>query len=57
MSILHITKKGRMLNTMKKYYIPEETHYDNQLNDRATVTPKIIFNTILRNTTPTAARQ
>jgi hypothetical protein len=57
MSILHTTKKGRMFNTIEKYYIHEETYYDNQLNDRATVTPKIIFYTILRNKTPTAARQ
>jgi hypothetical protein len=46
-----------MLNTIEKYYIHEETYYDNQLNDRATVTPNIIFNTILPNTTPTAAQQ
>jgi hypothetical protein len=56
MSILHTPKKVRMLNTIEKYYIHEETYYDNQLNDRATVTPNIIFDTILRNKTPTAAR-
>jgi hypothetical protein len=55
MSILHTTKKGRMLNTIEKYYIHEETYYDNQLNDRATVTPSIIFYMILRNMSPTAA--
>jgi ABC-type microcin C transport system permease subunit YejE len=46
-----------MLNTIEKYYIHEETYYDNQLNDRATVTPNIIFDTVLRNKTPTAAQQ
>jgi hypothetical protein len=46
-----------MLNTIEKYYIHEETYYDNQLNDRATVTPKIIFDTVLRNKIPTAAQQ
>jgi hypothetical protein len=56
MTILHTTKKGRMLNTIEKYYIYEETHNDNQLNDRSTVTPNIICGTILRNMTPTAAR-
>jgi hypothetical protein len=33
MSILHTTKKGRMLNTIEEYYIHEETYYDHQLND------------------------
>jgi hypothetical protein len=56
MTILHTIKKGRMLNTIQKYYIHEEA-YDNQLNDRATVTPNIIFDTILCNKTPTTARQ
>jgi hypothetical protein len=46
-----------MLNTIERYYILEEAHHDNQLNDRATVTPNIIFDTIIRNKTPTAARQ
>jgi hypothetical protein len=53
MSILHTTKKGRMLNTIEKYYIHEDTYYDNQLNDRATVTPNIIFDTVLHNKSPT----
>jgi hypothetical protein len=56
MATLHTAKKGRMLNTIERYYILEEAHHDNQLN-RATVTPNIIFDTIIRNKTPTAARQ
>jgi hypothetical protein len=57
MTILHTTKKGKMLNTIEKYYIYKEAHIDNQLNDRSTVTPNIIFDTILRNMNPTAAPQ
>jgi hypothetical protein len=57
MTILHTTKKGRMLNTVEKYYIYEEAHINNQLNDRPTVTPNIMFDMILRNMTPTAAPQ
>jgi hypothetical protein len=57
MTILHIAKKRRMLNTIEKYYILEEAYHDNQLNDRTTVTPNIIFDTIFRNKTPTAVRQ
>jgi hypothetical protein len=56
MTILHTTKKGRMFNTIEKYYIYEETHNDNQLNVRSTVTPNIIFDMILCNMTPTTAR-
>jgi hypothetical protein len=48
MTILHTAKKVRMLNTIEKYYILEEAHHDNQLNDRATVMPNIIFNTLSR---------
>jgi hypothetical protein len=46
-----------MLNTIEKYYIHEEAYHNNQLDDRATVTPNIIFDTILCNKTPTTARQ
>jgi hypothetical protein len=45
-----------MLNTIQKYYIYEEAYIDNQLNDSSTVTPNIIFDTILCNKTPPAAR-
>jgi hypothetical protein len=55
MTTLHTAKKGRLLNTIERYYIPEEAHHDNQLNDRATVTPNITFDTIIRKKTPTAA--
>jgi hypothetical protein len=56
-TILHTAKKGRLLNTIERYCILKEAHHDNELNDRATVTPNIIFDTIIRNKTPTAARQ
>jgi hypothetical protein len=39
MSILHFTKKGRMLNTVEKLYIYKETNTGNQLNDKSAVTP------------------
>jgi hypothetical protein len=56
-TILHTAKKGRLLNTIERHYILEEAHHDNQLNDRATATPNIRFDTIIRNKTLTAARQ
>jgi hypothetical protein len=57
MTVLHTAKKWRMLNSIEKYYILEEAHHGSHLNDRATVTPNIIFDTIFRNKTQTAARQ
>jgi hypothetical protein len=50
MDILHTTYKGRMLAVIEKFYIYKETASNNQLNDKLTVTPNIIFDTILRNT-------
>jgi hypothetical protein len=49
MSILHTTNKGKMLNTIEKFYIYKETDANNQLNDKSTVTPNIIFDTVIRN--------
>jgi hypothetical protein len=34
MSILHTTKKGKMLNTVEKFDIYKETNTNNQLNDK-----------------------
>jgi hypothetical protein len=49
MSITHTTGKGRKLKVIEKYYIYKETARNNQLNDRLTVTPNIIFDTFLRS--------
>jgi hypothetical protein len=57
MSILHTTRRGRMLSTIEKFYIYEETNIDNQLNDRSTVTSNAMFDVVLRNMTSCAAQQ
>jgi hypothetical protein len=49
MTILHTVKKGPMMNTLEKFHVYKETRKNNQLNDRSTVTPNAIFDTILRN--------
>ena len=36
MDIIHIEKKGRMLDTLEKYYIYRETQNGNQINDKLT---------------------
>ena len=51
MDIIHVTNRGKVLNTMEKLYIYKETKIDNQLNDKCTVKPRVIFDTvILKNT-------
>ena len=48
MSTIHITSKGRLMNTMKKFYIFRETKLDNQINDKLAVIPNVIFETIVQ---------
>jgi len=48
MKPLHFTSKGRHMNTIERYHIYKETYKNNQLNDRHTVQPNAIFETLLR---------
>jgi hypothetical protein len=43
MDIIHITSKGKMMDTIEKYYVYRETKLNNQINDKFTVQPNIIF--------------
>jgi hypothetical protein len=49
MDIVHIAKKGRIMDTLEKFYIFRETKLNNQINDKLTVKPNIIFETIIRH--------
>jgi hypothetical protein len=49
MSILHTEKKGRMLDTLEKYYIYKETKMGTQINDKLTVQANPIFETLVEN--------
>jgi hypothetical protein len=44
----YITNKGNMLDTMEKFYIYQETYYDNQINDKLTTLTNPIFDTLIR---------
>ena len=44
---IHITNKGRMMNTLERYYIFRKTELSNQINEKLTVMPNIIFQTIV----------
>jgi hypothetical protein len=48
MDILNITKKGKkVMNTLERLYIYNETNIDNQINDKCTVRPNVIFDTLI----------
>jgi hypothetical protein len=48
MDVIHVTGKGIMMNTMEKYYIYRETKLDNQINEKLTVQPNAIFETLVQ---------
>jgi hypothetical protein len=45
--IVHITNKGEMMDTLERYYINEETKSNNQINDKLTIKPNAIFETVI----------
>jgi hypothetical protein len=47
MDILHITNKGKTTNTLERFHIYNETNIDNQINDKCTIRPNIIFDTLI----------
>ena len=49
METLHTTGKGRMMDTLERFYIFRETKINNQINDKLTIKPNIIFETIVQN--------
>jgi hypothetical protein len=56
MTILQTANKRRMLNTVEKFHIYSETKKQNQINDRHTVFPNVIFDELLRqNRKPVSA--
>jgi hypothetical protein len=50
--IMNIEKKGKMLDTLEKYYIYKETKMGTQINDKITVQAKPIFEALVENKSP-----
>jgi len=48
MEILHTTGKGRMMDTLERFYIFRETKLNKQINESLTIKPNIIFETIVQ---------
>lgn len=47
MEILHITKKGIMMNTLEIFHIYNVKRLDYQVNDKCTVKYNAIFDTLI----------
>jgi hypothetical protein len=54
MKVLYRTNKGKLMDTMERYYIYKETQLNKQINDRNTAKPNIIFNTLVHGNPSTA---
>ena len=48
MKILHIKKKGKMMDTLQNFYIYKEARMDNQITDKDTMKQNILFDKIIR---------
>jgi hypothetical protein len=51
MGIIYTTNKGRLMDTIERFYIHKETHMYNQINDKNTVKPNFIFDTLIHKNT------
>jgi len=54
MNVIHTTSKGKMLDTMEKFYIYKKTRINNQINDKCTVKPNVVFETLILEDTDRA---
>lgn len=48
MEILHVTNKRRSMDTIGEFHINKETKNCNQINDKNTVKPNIMFDIVVR---------
>jgi len=51
MKIVHAAEKGRMLDTLERFYIYRETKYGNKINDKLTVQSNPTFETLVLHNT------
>jgi len=51
MEILYITKEGRTMDTIEKYYIYKETKNGNQINDKNTIKQNRIYDAVIQGET------
>ena len=53
MEVLHVMRKGKMMDNLEKFHIYQETKLGRQMNDKNTVTQNILFDTIVQKVTDT----
>jgi hypothetical protein len=49
MELLHVTKKGNMINTLEKFHMYNVTRLHNQINEKDTVQRNVLFDTLIQN--------
>ena len=54
--VLYKTNKGKQMDTMERYYIYKETYMNNQINDKNTAKPNVIFETLVNENTSRARK-
>jgi len=47
METIYIANKGKMMDTIERYYNCRETKNNNQINDKLTVKPNAIFDVVV----------
>jgi hypothetical protein len=45
---IYVTNKGKLMDTLERFYIYRETKINNQINDKLNVNPNIIFETVVQ---------
>jgi len=55
MEVVHIAKKGRMLNTLEKFYIYRETKRSSQIKDKLIIQSNPIFEVLGQTHNPQRA--
>ena len=48
MEVVHVTKKGKLIDTLECFHIYKETKVGNQINDRLTAKENAVFKTIIQ---------
>ena len=49
MEIVHVLKKGKMMDTLECFHVYKETKAGNQINDRLMAKENAIFKTIIQD--------
>ena len=49
MEVLFATTKGKLMDRVERFHIYKETRVNNQIKDKITAKPNIVFETIVRD--------